>query len=62
VHIDKLSTPMVAVTRHRVPMQQIADWLEGLGASEYVQRFVENGLNETTQVPDRGDARAWLPS
>jgi class 3 adenylate cyclase len=26
-------------------MQQIADWLEKLGMSEYVQRFVENGID-----------------
>ena len=25
-------------------MQQIADWLEKLGMSEYVQRFAENGI------------------
>jgi hypothetical protein len=25
-------------------MQQIADWLEKLGMSEYAQRFAENGL------------------
>ena len=24
-------------------MQQIADWLEKLGMSEYAQRFAENG-------------------
>jgi len=27
------------------PMQQIADWLEKLGMSEYAQRFAENGIN-----------------
>ena len=26
-------------------MQQIADWLEKLGMSEYVQRFAENGID-----------------
>jgi SAM domain (Sterile alpha motif) len=26
-------------------MQQIADWLEKLGMSEYAQRFAENGVN-----------------
>jgi class 3 adenylate cyclase len=26
-------------------MQQIADWLEKLGMSEYVQRFAENGVD-----------------
>jgi SAM domain (Sterile alpha motif) len=26
-------------------MQQIADWLETLGMSEYAERFVENGIN-----------------
>ena len=25
-------------------MQQIADWLEKLGLSEYAQRFVENDI------------------
>jgi SAM domain (Sterile alpha motif) len=25
-------------------MQQIADWLEKLGISEYAQRFAENGI------------------
>jgi hypothetical protein len=26
-------------------MQQIADWLEKLGMSEYARRFAENGIN-----------------
>ena len=26
-------------------VQQIADWLEKLGMSEYAQRFAENGIN-----------------
>jgi hypothetical protein len=26
-------------------MQQIADWLEGLGLSEYAVRFAENGID-----------------
>ena len=26
-------------------MQQIADWLEKLGMSEYAGRFAENGIN-----------------
>ena len=26
-------------------MQQIADWLENLGMSEYAQRFAENGID-----------------
>jgi class 3 adenylate cyclase len=26
-------------------MQQIADWLEKLGLSEYAQRFAENGID-----------------
>ena len=26
-------------------MQQIADWLEKLGMSEYAQRFAENGID-----------------
>ena len=28
-------------------MQQIADWLEKLGMSEYAQRFAENGIGFT---------------
>jgi SAM domain (Sterile alpha motif) len=31
--------------RQRAAMQQIADWLEKLGMSEYVQRFSENGID-----------------
>ena len=26
-------------------MQQVADWLEKLGMSEYAQRFAENGID-----------------
>ena len=26
-------------------MQEIADWLEKLGMSEYAQRFAENGID-----------------
>ena len=26
-------------------MQQIADWLEALGMSEYAERFAENGID-----------------
>ena len=29
-------------------MQQIADWLENLGMSEYAQRFAENGIDVAT--------------
>jgi class 3 adenylate cyclase/predicted ATPase len=29
----------------RVAMQQIADWLEKLGLSDYAERFAENGIN-----------------
>jgi hypothetical protein len=29
--------------RGRTAMQQIADWLEKLGMSEYAERFAENG-------------------
>jgi hypothetical protein len=28
-------------------MQQIADWLEKLGLSEYAQRFIENDIDST---------------
>jgi hypothetical protein len=29
----------------RAAMQQIADWLENLGMSEYAQRFAENRID-----------------
>ena len=35
-------------------MQQIADWLEKLGMSEYAQRFVENGIDFAI-LPDLTD-------
>jgi class 3 adenylate cyclase len=35
-------------------MQQIADWLEKLGMSEYTQRFVENGV-DLSVLPDLTD-------
>ena len=35
-------------------MQQIADWLEKLGMSEYAQRFAENGIDDTV-LPDLTD-------
>jgi hypothetical protein len=28
-------------------MQQVADWLDKLGISEYAQRFAENGISVT---------------
>src|SRR6516162_3704380 len=31
--------------RQRAAMQQIADWLEKVGMSEYAQRFAENGID-----------------
>src|SRR6516162_2709265 len=31
--------------RQRAAMQQIADWLEKLGMSEYAQRFAENKID-----------------
>ena len=30
-------------------MQQIADWLEKLGMSEYAERFAENGIDFSEQ-------------
>src|SRR5262249_56438571 len=36
------------------PMQQIADWLEKLGMSEYVQRFAENRI-DLSILPDLTD-------
>ena len=35
-------------------MQQIADWLNRLGMSEYAQRFVENGIDFSV-LPDLTD-------
>ena len=35
-------------------MQQIADWLEKLGMSEYAQRFAENGI-DVAVLPDLTD-------
>jgi hypothetical protein len=35
-------------------MQQIADWLEKLGMSEYAQRFAENGI-DLGVLPDLTD-------
>jgi hypothetical protein len=35
-------------------MQQIADWLEKLGMSEYAQRFAENGI-EVAALPHLTD-------
>ena len=32
-------------------MQQIADWLEKLGMSEYVERFAENKIDAKLQTP-----------
>jgi hypothetical protein len=40
--------PLVAV------MQQVADWLEKLGMSEYAQRFVENRI-DLSVLPDLTD-------
>ena len=33
------------------PMQQIADWLEKLGMSEYAQRFAENDIDFDHSCP-----------
>ena len=35
-------------------MQQIGDWLENLGMSEYVQRFAENRIDFSV-LPDLTD-------
>ena len=32
-------------------MQDIADWLEKLGMSEYAQRFAENGIDRRRSPP-----------
>jgi len=34
-------------------MQQIADWLEKLGMSEYAQRFAENDIDFMVQLEGR---------
>jgi hypothetical protein len=35
-------------------VQEIADWLEKLGMSEYAQRFAENGIDGLgLSIPDR---------
>ena len=43
-------------------MQQIADWLEKLGMSEYTQRFAENGIDFSV-LPDltEQDLENWDP-
>src|SRR5215469_16985990 len=38
----KLSAPTVAV---KPPMQQVTDWLEKLGLSEYAQHFADNDID-----------------
>jgi hypothetical protein len=44
--IGKLSVPRVAGKSARgPPMQQVTDWLEKLGLSEYAQRFAENDID-----------------
>ena len=41
-------------------MQEIADWLEKLGMSEYAQRLAEHGV-EFSALSDLTDAvRTWL--
>jgi hypothetical protein len=44
-------------------MQQIADWLEKLGMSEYAQRFAENGINVAAlpHLTDQGSRIHWPP-
>jgi hypothetical protein len=41
------------------PMQQIAEWLESLGMSEYAQRFAENGIDFSVlpHLTDQGRAQ-----
>jgi len=36
------------------PMQQIAEWLDDIGLSEYSQRFAENGI-DISVLPDLTD-------
>src|SRR5271169_261911 len=47
------SRPALPVKRGQ-PMQQITDWLEKLGMSEYAQRFVENRIDFAV-LPDLTD-------
>ena len=44
-------------------MQQIADWLEKLGMSEYAQRFAENDIDFTilTDLTDQDLKRSASP-
>ena len=44
-------------------MQQIADWLEKLGMSEYAQRFAENGIDPQRSAPsDRSGPQGYWSS
>jgi SAM (Sterile alpha motif) domain-containing protein len=43
------------VSRARAAMQEIADWLEKLGMSEYAQRFAEHRV-DFSALPDLTDA------
>ena len=44
-------------------MQQIADWLEKLGMSEYAQRFAENGIDLSRPTPsDRSRPQGYWSS
>ena len=42
-----------------VVMQEIAQWLQKLGMSEYVQRFVESWISAAALPPGRRRAGAW---
>jgi hypothetical protein len=46
--------PEVRIGLPGTTMQQIADWLEKLGMSEYAQRFAENGI-DLGVLPDLTD-------
>ena len=43
--VGYLCTETASASEGCAAMQQIADWLEKLGMSEYAQRFAENGIN-----------------
>jgi class 3 adenylate cyclase len=53
-HGQKFRQATTRRDRWRVAMQQIADWLEKLGMSEYTDRFVENRI-DLSVLPDLTD-------
>ena len=52
--LDNFLEHLVGAIRRGLPMQQIADWLEKLGMSEYAERFAENRIDFSV-LPDLTD-------